>query len=55
MQLRPAGKSLPHAASTPAETRIYAIGDIHGRADLLREILERLDEDQWRRPIAFVT
>jgi diadenosine tetraphosphatase ApaH/serine/threonine PP2A family protein phosphatase len=55
MQPGPAGKSLRLAASTPAETRIYAIGDIHGRADLLREILERLDEDQWRRPIAYVT
>jgi calcineurin-like phosphoesterase family protein len=54
MQLRPAGNSPPLAPSTPAETRIYAIGDIHGRADLLREILERLDEDQSRRPIAQV-
>jgi serine/threonine protein phosphatase 1 len=55
MQPRLAGNSLPIAPSTPAETRIYAIGDIHGRADLLREILQRLDEDQWRRPIAYVT
>jgi diadenosine tetraphosphatase ApaH/serine/threonine PP2A family protein phosphatase len=45
--------SPPLTASTPAETRIYAIGDIHGRADLLREILERLDEDLRRRPIAY--
>jgi serine/threonine protein phosphatase 1 len=53
MQPRPAGTS-PLAASTPAETRIYAIGDIHGRADLLKETLERLDEDQSRRPITYV-
>jgi len=55
MQPGPAGNSLPLPASTPAETRIYAIGDIHGRADLLREVLERLDEDQRRRPIAYAT
>jgi serine/threonine protein phosphatase 1 len=55
MQSRPAGSFSPLVPSTPAETRIYAIGDIHGRADLLKEILERLDEDQRRRPIAYVT
>jgi len=52
MQLRSAESTLL-AASTPAETRIYAVGDIHGRADLLRETLERLDEDLWRRPIEY--
>jgi serine/threonine protein phosphatase 1 len=41
--------ALPH--STPADTRIYAIGDIHGRADLLSETMERIDADLWRRPI----
>jgi serine/threonine protein phosphatase 1 len=40
------------AASAPADTRIYAIGDIHGRADLLREIIGRIDDDVRRRPIA---
>jgi serine/threonine protein phosphatase 1 len=39
-------------ASTPAGTRIYAIGDIHGRADLLSEIIARIDDDIRRRPIA---
>jgi serine/threonine protein phosphatase 1 len=53
MQPRSAGPSLPLAPATPAWTRIYAIGDIHGRADLLRETLERVDEDQQRRPIAY--
>ena len=52
MRLRPA-ESPPLAASTPAGTRVYAVGDIHGRADLLREMLERLDEDQSRRPISY--
>src|SRR5258705_13097249 len=40
------------AASTPANTRIYAIGDIHGRADLLIETIARIDDDLERRPIA---
>jgi serine/threonine protein phosphatase 1 len=39
------------AASTPADTRIYAVGDIHGRADLLIEIIARIDEDLQRRPV----
>src|ERR1700722_12759298 len=39
------------AASTPAQTRIYAVGDIHGRADLLTDIIARIDDDQRRRPI----
>ena len=39
-------------ASTPADTRIYAVGDIHGRADLLSEIIARIDDDVRRRPIA---
>jgi len=41
--------SLPH--STPADTRIYAVGDIHGRADLLAETIARIDDDIRRRPI----
>ena len=39
------------AASAPDGTRIYAIGDIHGRADLLSEIIARIDDDIRRRPI----
>jgi serine/threonine protein phosphatase 1 len=38
-------------ASLPPDTRIYAVGDIHGRADLLAEITSRIDEDLRRRPI----
>jgi serine/threonine protein phosphatase 1 len=40
------------SASAPADTRIYAVGDIHGRADLLSEITARIDDDIRRRPIA---
>jgi serine/threonine protein phosphatase 1 len=39
------------AASTPANMRIYAVGDIHGRADLLIETIARIDDDLERRPI----
>jgi len=38
-------------AIAPA-TRIYAIGDIHGRADLLADTLRRIDEDRTRFPIS---
>src|SRR5688500_11756499 len=36
---------------TPPATRIYAIGDIHGRADLLSDMVERIDDDLRRRPV----
>jgi serine/threonine protein phosphatase 1 len=39
------------AAAIPANMRIYAIGDIHGRADLLVDALARIDDDLARRPI----
>jgi serine/threonine protein phosphatase 1 len=32
--------------SIPPGERIYAIGDIHGRLDLLDELLDRLDDDR---------
>jgi len=31
--------------------RVYAIGDIHGRADLLADAIARIDDDRARRPI----
>ena len=34
-----------HSASTPENTRIYAIGDIHGRLDLLKDLVEKVKED----------
>lgn len=36
-------------ASVPAGERIYAIGDIHGRADLLDELLALIDADNIAR------
>jgi serine/threonine protein phosphatase 1 len=38
-------------AKVPKGTRIYAIGDVHGRADLLSELLERIDADLESRPV----
>jgi serine/threonine protein phosphatase 1 len=42
------------APSLPADTRIYAVGDIHGRADLLAETIARIEDDIRRRPITYV-
>lgn len=37
-------------ASLPAGIRIYAIGDIHGRTDLLRLLLAQMDADEAQYP-----
>jgi len=37
----------------PDGIRIYAIGDIHGRADLLCQLLERIDADSERNPVEY--
>jgi serine/threonine protein phosphatase 1 len=36
--------------SVPAGVRIYAVGDIHGRLDLLNELLARIADDMSSRP-----
>jgi serine/threonine protein phosphatase 1 len=36
----------------PEGLRIYAVGDIHGRADLLKQLFSRIDEDLKDHPIA---
>jgi serine/threonine protein phosphatase 1 len=41
--------------SLPAGRRVYAVGDIHGRADLLSEMLELIMADTARRPRSAVT
>jgi diadenosine tetraphosphatase ApaH/serine/threonine PP2A family protein phosphatase len=35
----------------PAGFRVYAVGDIHGRADLLEVLLGRIDADLMKNPI----
>src|SRR5438552_1610773 len=51
--MRPPAAAIPPslAAKTPANTRVYAIGDIHGRADLLIDATARIDDDLARRPV----
>ena len=36
----------------PEGLRIYAVGDVHGRADLLKQLFSRIDEDLKKHPIA---
>jgi len=56
MERKPSA-SLRNAAkpSVPEGHRIYAIGDVHGRADLLTALFRRIDADLARRPIALST
>lgn len=42
----------PIQAELPEGRRIYAIGDIHGRLDLLDQLLARIDEDDAARGAA---
>jgi serine/threonine protein phosphatase 1 len=37
--------------SLPPGVRIYAVGDIHGRLDLLENLLARIDRDRAARPM----
>ncbi|RVT90530.1 serine/threonine protein phosphatase [Sphingomonas crocodyli] len=41
--------------SVPAGRRIYAIGDVHGRADLLNDLLALIDQDNSKRSPAVKT
>jgi len=34
----------------PAGVAVYAVGDIHGRADLLQQVFARIDQDHGRHP-----
>lgn len=38
----------PKPASVPAGTRVYAVGDVHGRADLLGALLEKIATDSLK-------
>lgn len=37
-------------ARVPDDVRVYAIGDIHGRADLFERILAKIEDDRARAP-----
>jgi serine/threonine protein phosphatase 1 len=43
------------APSLPEGERVYAIGDVHGRLDLLNELLTLIDRDDEARPAARTT
>lgn len=43
------------APTIPEGQRLYAIGDIHGRLDLLDQLLTRIDADDAARPAARTT
>jgi len=45
-------KELRVKPCVPAGRRVYAIGDIHGRADLLSGLFKRIDADLKARPTA---
>lgn len=47
---RPDPKPRAAAALVPAGQRLYAIGDIHGRVDLLDRLLEQIQADATRDP-----
>ena len=49
-QYPPTSRPLAPPARVPERTRIYAIGDIHGRLDLLDDVLARIDADVVLRP-----
>ena len=44
--------SLNKKPRVPAGVRIYAVGDIHGRADLLELLLKRIDADLEENPVS---
>jgi serine/threonine protein phosphatase 1 len=43
-------KVFGHSPSLPPGLRVYAVGDIHGRLDLLDELLSRIEADISARP-----
>lgn len=44
--------SIFRGASAPADTRIYAIGDVHGYDDALERMLHKIKQHQRRHPVA---
>ena len=46
------GQGSQTRAALPEGIRIYAVGDVHGRSDLLERLLAAIDADCKQRPIA---
>lgn len=53
--LRKLFRSGPAPSSVPSGQRVYAIGDVHGRADLLDRLIKSIDEDDQARSPAATT
>jgi serine/threonine protein phosphatase 1 len=51
----PLRRETPDAARVPDRRRVYAIGDIHGRLDLLNRLLTMIGQDDAARPEADTT
>jgi serine/threonine protein phosphatase 1 len=51
----PAGTPLPSPPRVPPGQRVYALGDIHGRADLFAALIEAIEADDARRRAAATT
>ena len=49
---RPFSRNIAIKAKVPPGTRIYAIGDVHGRADLLERTISNIDQHRNAYPIA---
>ncbi len=49
---RPFSRNIAIKAKVPPGTRIYAIGDVHGRADLLERTISDIDRHRKAYPIA---
>ena len=44
-----------HASQIPPGNRVYAVGDVHGRSDLLARLLDQIDADDANRDPADTT
>jgi len=54
-KLRRSGQAGSPPPSIPAGERVFAIGDIHGRSDLLRKLITAIESEDQRRPPARTT
>lgn len=52
---RPPAVSSQPSGAVPSDVRIYAVGDIHGRLDLLEQLLEQIEVDDASRVVAETT
>ena len=55
LKLFGSGRSARGLPATEAGERVYAIGDVHGRLDLLRDVLRRIDDHSAGLPPAEAT